>query len=38
MELLAIVMFISVLALVSIASMMWGYDSRTNDDTLRRWK
>ncbi len=37
MELLTIFLFIGILTLVAIASLMWGCDSRTHDDTLHRW-
>lgn len=38
MDLIAIVLFVVILALLAAASLLWGYDSRTNDDTIRNWK
>lgn len=38
MELITIIAIVLLLALLAAASLRWGYDSRTNDDTLRNWK
>lgn len=38
MDFISIILFIAILALLAVTSLRWGYDSRTNDDTIRNWK
>lgn len=38
MDIIGIIVFVTLLVLLAVASLRWGYDSRTNDDTLRIWK
>lgn len=38
MDIIGILVFVTLLTLLAVASLLWGHDSRTNDDTLRNWK